>query len=116
MSIVVGTNISSMMVQRNLAAATANINTSLEKLSTGYKINSAADDAAGLTISQGLQSQGDGDSVAASNAQTGINLLQTAEGDLGIIQDNLQRIRDLSVQAANGTYGTAERAAIRSEA
>ena len=115
MSIVVNTNVSSILVQRSLQFATQNISKSLEKLSTGYRINKAADDAAGLTISESLKSQARGAQVASSNAQAGINLLQTAEGDLSIIQDNLQRIRDLAVQAANGTNGSAERAAIQSE-
>ncbi|MCK7467632.1 MAG: hypothetical protein MZU91_05555 [Desulfosudis oleivorans] len=78
-------------------------------------LTAPADDAAGLTISESLRSQARGSQVAKSNAQNGMNLLQTAEGDLSIIQDNLQRIRDLTVQAANGTNGTAERAAIQSE-
>jgi flagellin len=87
----------------------------LERLSSGYRINKAADDAAGLTISEGLTSQINGASTASDNAQQGINLLQTAEGDLSVIQENLQRIRDLTVQAANGTYGTAERESIKEE-
>jgi flagellin len=103
------------MVQHSLTTSTNNIGTSLERLSTGYRINKAADDAAGLTISQSFESQARGDQVASSNAQTGINLLQTAEGDMGVIQDNLQRIRDLTVQAANDTNGTSERNAIKSE-
>jgi flagellin len=115
MSIVVNTNVSSILVQRSLTSATNSIEKSLERLSTGFRINKAADDAAGLTISESLKSQARGNQAAMQNAQTGINLLQTAEGDLAIIQDNLQRIRDLSVQAANGTNGTAERAAIQSE-
>ena len=115
MGIIVNTNIASMMVQQNLSNATSSIRQSVERLSTGSKINSAADDAAGLSISQSLQAQVRGTTVAQTNAQTGVNLLQTAEGDLGVIQTNLQRIRDLSVQAANGTYGTAERTAILSE-
>ncbi|MCK7484430.1 MAG: flagellin [Bacillus subtilis] len=78
-------------------------------------LTALADDAAGLTISESLRSQARGSQAAKSNAQNGMNLLQTAEGDLSIIQDNLQRIRDLTVQAANGTNGTAERAAIQSE-
>ncbi len=115
MSIVVNTNVSSILVQRSLTSSTGNIQSSLEKLSTGYRINKAADDAAGLTISESLKSQARGAQVASPNAQTGVNLLQTAEGDFGLIQDNLQRFRDLSVQAANGTNGTAERTAIQSE-
>jgi flagellin len=115
MSIVINTNISSNLVQRSLSSASSNIGKSLERLSTGSRINKAADDAAGLTISQGLESQSRGSLVAKDNAQQGVNLLQTAEGDLGVIQDNLQRVRDLAVQAANGTYGTAERNSIKEE-
>ena len=115
MSIVVNTNVSSFLVQRSLGDATQQIGTSLERLSTGYRINKAADDAAGLTISEGLRSKARGAVVASANAQSGVNLLQTAEADLGIIQDSLQRVRDLTVQAANGTYGTAERNAIKEE-
>ena len=115
MSIVVNTNVSSNLVQRSLGSATSEISKSLEKLSTGSKINRAADDAAGLVISESLRAQQRGSAVASANAQTGVNLLQTAEGDLGIIQDNLQRIRDLTVQAANGTNGTTERSAIKDE-
>lgn len=115
MSIVVNTNVNSILVQRSLGTATGSIGNSLQRLSTGYRINKAADDAAGLTISQSLDSQARGSQVATQNAQAGINLLQTAEGDLGIIQDNLQRIRDLAVQAANDTNGSDERTAIESE-
>jgi flagellin len=115
MSLVVNTNVSSIIVQRSLSNSTHSIQESLNKLSTGFKINKAADDAAGLTISEGLKSQARGAKTAANNAQSGINLLQTAEGDLAIIQDNLQRIRDLTVQAANGTNGSAEREAIKAE-
>ena len=115
MSIVVNTNINSLMVQRNLNSATGSIGKSIERLSTGFKINHAGDDAAGLVISEGLKSQARGSEVAQANAQTGLNLLQTAEGDLGIIQENLQRVRDLSVQAANGTYGSVEKTAILGE-
>jgi len=115
MSIVVNTNTSSFLVQRSLSVATGEIGKSLERLSTGYRINRAADDAAGLVISESLRSQARGAAQAASNAQTGVNLLQTAEGDLGIIHENLQRMRDLAVQAANGTYGTTERAAVEQE-
>ena len=115
MGIVVNTNVSSILVQRSLNTATNAVSRSLEKLSTGYRINRAADDAAGLTISEALKSQARGSAVAAANAQAGVNLLQTAEGDLAVIQDNLQRIRDLAVQAANGTNASTERDAIKSE-
>lgn len=115
MSIVVNTNVSSFLVQRSLTASSTGIGKSLERLSTGYRINKAADDAAGLTISETLKAQARGATTALTNAQTSTNLLQTAEGDLSIIQDNLQRIRDLTIQAANGTNGTAERSAIQGE-
>jgi len=115
MSIVVNTNVNSILVQRSLSTSTGAIGNSLQRLSTGFRINKAADDAAGLTISESLKAQARGSLVASQNAQTGINLLQTAEGDLGIIQDNLQRIRDLAVQAANDTNGSSERTAIQSE-
>jgi len=115
MGIVVNTNVNSVLVQRSLGTSTNEIGKSLQRLSTGYRINKAADDAAGLTISESLKAQARGSQIASQNAQTGVNLLQTAEGDLGIIQDNLQRIRDLAVQAANDTNGSSERTAIESE-
>ena len=115
MALVVNTNVTSNVVQRNLSSANSAVNKSIERLSTGYKINRAADDAAGLAISQGFNSQSSGTLVAKDNTQHGVNLLQTAEGDLDVIQSNLQRIRDLAVQAANGTYSTAEKAMIANE-
>jgi len=115
MALVVNTNVTSNIVQRNLSTANSAVNTSIERLSTGYKINRAADDAAGLAIAQGFKSQSSGTLVAKDNTQHGINLLQTAEGDLDVIQENLQRIRDLAVQAANGTYSTSEKAMLASE-
>ena len=115
MALVVNTNVTSNIVQRNLSAANSAVGTSIERLSTGFKINRAADDAAGLAIAQGFKSQSSGTQVAKENTQHGINLLQTAEGDLDVIQENLQRIRDLTVQAANGTYSTSEKAMLASE-
>ena len=115
MSIVVNTNVSSLMVQRNLNAANTNVGKTIERLTTGYKINRAADDAAGLSISQNMLSQVNGTQVAQENTQHGINLLQTAEGDMSVIQDHLQRIRDLAVQAANGTYSTSEKTMLAQE-
>ena len=103
------------MVQRNLNTANANVGKSIERLTTGFKINRAADDAAGLAISQNMLSQVNGTRVAQENTQHGINLLQTAEGDMSVIQDHLQRIRDLAVQAANGTYSTSEKLMIAQE-
>ena len=115
MALVVNTNVTSNIVQTNLTHANSAVNKSIERLSTGYKINRASDDAAGLAIAQGFKSQSSGTLIAKDNTQHGINLLQTAEGDLDVIQDNLQRIRDLSVQAANGTYSSAEKAMMAEE-
>ena len=115
MALVVNTNNTSTIVQGNLTAANNAVNKSIERLSTGYKINHASDDAAGLSIAKGIDAQASGTLIAKDNTQHGINLLQTAEGDLDVIQDNLQRIRDLSVQAANGTYSSAEKAMMAAE-
>ena len=115
MSIVVNTNVPSLIVQKNLTRANSGVGKSMERLSTGFKINHAADDAAGLAISQKMLSQVNGTEVAKQNTQHGINLLQTAEGDMNTIQEHLQRVRDLTVQAANGTYATSERKMILEE-
>jgi len=115
MALVVNTNVTSNIVQGNLSAANNSVNKSIERLSTGYKINRASDDAAGLAIAKGFEAQSNGTLVAKDNTQHGVNLLQTAEGDLDVIQDNLQRIRDLTVQAANGTYSTSEKAMLAQE-
>ncbi|MCQ2957958.1 MAG: hypothetical protein MJ180_03535 [Candidatus Gastranaerophilales bacterium] len=115
MSIVVNTNVTSLKVQQNLNRANAGITQVTERLTTGFRINHAADDAAGLSISQSMLSQVNGTSIAQDNTQHGINLLQTAEGDMSVIQDHLQSIRDLTVQAANGTYSTAEKEMISRE-
>jgi flagellin len=84
-------------------------------LATGCKINKAADDAAGLAIAQTFKTQSSGTLIAEENAQHGVNLLQTADGDLGTIQENLQRVRDLVLQASSDTYSASERAMIASE-
>ncbi|MDD3594562.1 MAG: flagellin [Candidatus Gastranaerophilales bacterium] len=115
MALVINTNVTSNMVQRNLNNANAGVNQSIERLSTGFKINKASDDAAGLSIAEGFKAQVSGSQIAKSNTEHGINLLQTAEGDMSVIQENLQRVRDLTVQAANGTYSTSERTMLLSE-
>lgn len=115
MALVVNTNATSNLVQRNLAKANAAVNSSIERLSTGYKINKAADNAAGLAIAQTFKTQSNGTLIAEENAQHGVNLLQTADGDLGTIQENLQRVRDLVLQASSDTYSASERAMIASE-
>jgi flagellin len=115
MPIIVNTNTGSLFAQRALGTNTTGLQKSIEKLSTGFRINRAGDDAAGLSISEKLTTQVNGLEKAKQNAGDGISLLQTAEGALGVIQDNLQRIRELFVQATNGTNGENEKAAIQRE-
>lgn len=103
------------MVQRNLNAATDSMNTAMQRMSTGLRINTAADDAAGMAVSAGLERQIRGSVVAQSNGQMGSSMLTVAEGSLGVIQSNLLRIRDLVEQAGNDTYGTEAREGIKSE-
>src|SRR6476619_3442018 len=101
MSLRVNTNIAALNAYRNLSVTEGQLNKSLEKLSSGFRINRAADDAAGLAISEGLRSQIGGFKVATRNAQDGISLIQTAEGALTEVHSLLQRVRDLTVQASN---------------
>src|SRR5690606_11361382 len=101
MAMSVQNNVSAMNAYRNLTNTQNNLSSSLEKLSSGFRINRAADDAAGLAISEGLRSQIGGLNVAIRNAQDGISVVQTAEGALNETHAILQRMRDLSVQAAN---------------
>lgn len=109
-------NISAMAALRNLSTNNDKMTKSLDKLSSGFRINRAADDAAGLVISEGLRSQVGGIKVAMRNAQDGISVVQTAEGALTEVHSILQRMRDLTVQAANtGTNGSEARAAIQDE-
>lgn len=115
MGLVINTNLQSLVAQRSLNRNTADLNKSMERLSTGYRINRAADDAAGLVISETLKAQFNGADVAKSNAQGAINLLQVAEGDLSVMHDNLQRVRELTIIAANDTNSSAERLALQSE-
>ena len=111
----VNTNVSALNTYRNLTSTQNSQSKSLEKLSSGLRINRAADDAAGLSIAEGLKAQVYGYSVAARNAQDGISVVQTAEGALGEAQSILQRMRDLSVQAVNDTNNADARTAISSE-
>ena len=103
MGLIINTNIPSLIAQRNLRQNTNDLNKSLERLASGYKINRAADDAAGLSISENLRGQIRGTEKAVGNAQDGVNILQIAESALSVIGENLQRIRELTVQAANDT-------------
>jgi len=112
MSVVINTNLASAMVQKNLGSNTLSLRNTMQKLSTGLRINSAGDDAAGLSLSQKLKSHIDSSEITKMNAQSGINMLQVAESDLSVIQNNLQRMRDLSIQAANGVYSSSERKSI----
>jgi flagellin len=115
MGLIVNTNVASLVAQRNLLNNSNKTTKSLEKLASGLRINRAADDAAGLSISETLRTQVRGNKQAVANAQDGINILQVAEGGLSVIAENLQRIRELTVQAANDTNATNEREAIARE-
>jgi flagellin len=111
----INSNIPSLTAQRNLNTSQNSLNTSLQRLSSGLRINSAKDDAAGLAISERFTTQIRGLNQAARNANDGISLAQTAEGDLGAITNNLQRIRELSVQSANATNSASDRTALQAE-
>ncbi|MFT5446376.1 MAG: flagellin [Gammaproteobacteria bacterium] len=113
---VVNTNIMSLNAQRNLGKSQNALATSVQRLSSGMRINSAKDDAAGLAISERMTSQIRGLNQAVRNANDGISLAQTAEGALAEMSNNLQRIRELSVQSANGTNNSSDRAALDAEA
>lgn len=115
MAITVNTNVSALVAQRHLNSATEMLNQSLERLSSGKKINSAKDDAAGLQISNRLESQMRGLDVAVRNANDGISIMQTAEGAMQESTSLLQRMRDLSLQSANGSNSKAERVALQEE-
>jgi flagellin len=115
MALTVNTNIASLNTQRNLTGTSNALNTSLERLSTGSRINSAKDDAAGLQISNRLTNQISGLNVAVRNANDGISLSQTAEGALQQSTNLLQRMRDLSIQSANGSNSDADRASLQKE-
>lgn len=115
MGLILNTNVPSLIAQRNLNRNTLSVNSSYEKLASGYRINRASDDAAGLNISETLRTQIKGNQKAVQNAQDGVNVLQIAEGALGVISENLQRIRELTVQGANDTNSSVERRAIAQE-
>src|SRR4029079_13529796 len=110
------TNIEAFNAHRQLAATSDRASKSMERLSSGYRIHRAADDAAGLAISEKLRGQIRGLSQAQRNAQDGVSLVQTAEGSLNEVHSMLQRVGELSVQYANGTLSTSDKAAITAEA
>ena len=113
---VINTNVASMFAQAKLGAAQKDANVALERLSTGLRINSAKDDAAGLSISSRLTTQISGMNQAIRNANDGVSLVQTAEGALNETTSMLQRLRELAIQSANTTNTADDRAALNSEA
>ena len=115
MALTVNTNIASLTAQRNLTGSQDMLSTSLERLSSGLRINSAKDDAAGLSISSRFEAQIRGLNQGIRNANDGISLAQTAEGALSEVSGNLQRIRELAVQSANATNSSADRATLQAE-
>ena len=115
MAITVNTNIPSLTAQKSMNNATTRMNTAMERMTTGLKINSSKDDAAGMAVANKLDYKISSLNVAQSNGQMGTSMLDTAEGVLNVINDNLVRIRDLTEQAANGTYGSDAMTAIETE-
>ena len=115
MPLTINTNVTSLTAQRNLGTSQSALATSMARLSSGLRVNSAKDDAAGLAISERMGAQVRGLNVAARNASDGISLAQTAEGALGKVGDMLQRMRELAVQASNATNGQTDRDALNAE-
>ena len=111
----INTNINSLNAQRNLAGSALSLGTAMQRLSSGMRVNSAKDDAAGLAIAERMNSQTKGMNVAIRNANDAISLAQTAEGALGAISNNLQRMRELAVQASNGTNSATDVSALDAE-
>ncbi|OMH30581.1 flagellin [Tersicoccus sp. Bi-70] len=115
MGMTINTNLAANNAYLNLSKTQTDMSKSMAKLSSGLRINTASDDAAGLAISEGLRSQVNGNNIAARNAQDGVNVLQTAEGALTEVHSILQRVRDLAVQAGNDSNNTDSRKAITTE-
>ncbi len=116
MALVVNTNVTALRTRNALNRATDGAANAMHRMSTGYKINSAGDNAAGFMISKGLETQISGSDICVDNAQNAINILKTAEGTLDTIQDNLLRMRDLCLQSMNGGYSDTEIKALSDEA
>ena len=116
MSTMINTNVSSLVAQGSLKANDVKLSTAMQRLSTGLRINSAADDAAGLAIGNRMTTDIRGFAAAVKNANDGISLLQTAEGSLASVTDSLQRIRELAVQAASDSYSASDRVSLNGEA
>jgi flagellin len=115
MPLIINTNVASLNAQRFLTQNTSALDKSMEKLSSGYRINKAGDDAAGLALSEKLRAQIRGNQKALDNVQDGINVLNIADGAMQGITDYLQRMRELAVQAGNDTYNTSQRSAMKAE-
>ena len=115
MALTINTNISSLIVQSNLNKATNSLNQAIERMTTGYKINHASDNAAGYSIATNWSTQLGSLDVAADNAATGADMMTTLEDTYTLVSSHLQRVRDLTEQAANGTYGSDSLKAIQSE-
>ena len=115
MALTINTNISSLVAQNNLAKATASLNQAIERMTTGYKINHASDNAAGYSIARKWETQLGSLDVAADNAATGADMLATLEDTYALVTSHIQRVRDLTEQAANGTYGQESLEAIEAE-
>ena len=115
MALTINTNISSLVAQRNLTKATTGLNQAIERMTTGYKINHAKDNAAGYSIARNWETQLSSLDVAADNAATGADMLTTLEDTYALVTSHLQRVRDLTEQAANGTYGQDSLDAIKAE-
>jgi flagellin len=111
----INTNTMSLNAQRNLSSSQGSLATSMQRLSSGLRVNSAKDDAAGLAIAERMNAQVRGMNVAVRNSNDGISMMQTAEGAMGKIGDNLQRIRELAVQSANGTLSQQDRDSLQLE-
>ncbi len=115
MASVINTNLASLNTQRNLASSQSSLNTSIQRLSSGLRVNSAKDDAAGLAIATRMDAQVRGMDVAVRNANDAISFAQTAEGGLSKVTDALQRMRELAVQSANATNGSSDRTNLDAE-
>ena len=115
MALTINTNLSSMLVQSNLAKSTTQLNQAIERMTTGYKINHASDNAAGYSIARNWEAQLGSLDVAADNAATGADMLATLEDTYALVSTHVQRVRDLTEQASNGTYGEQSLQAIKSE-
>ena len=115
MALTINTNISSLVAQKNLTRATNGLNNAIERMTTGYKINKASDNAAGYSIAKNWEVKLSSLDIASDNAATASDMLATMEDNCNLIASHLQRVKDLTEQAANGTYGDTSRTAIKSE-